>query len=184
MWSDSAATATPWPPAPGRVAAINSRPDSGCLPLSSTTRKAWPRSSASPHLLPRLLRIPAGLLPAQLRPWVTALRTSIEAERRPFPDIAPNTLGEIAEAVPAQEIIVFDYIDARGTSTQRRIEAHRHVHIDRRWYVFGWDLNREDWRVFRTDRVKNTRRAGRRYAPRTLLMGSALAYLRAGLGDR
>src|SRR5699024_429317 len=47
----------PWPPAPGRVAAINSRPDSGCLPLSSTTRKAWPRSSASPHLLPRLLRI-------------------------------------------------------------------------------------------------------------------------------
>lgn len=144
MWSDSAATATPWPPAPGRVAAINSRPDSGCLPLSSTTRKAWPRSSASPHLLPRLLRIPAGLLPARLRPWVTALRTSIEAERRPFPDIAPNTLGEIAEAVPAQEIIVFDYIDARGTSTQRRIEAHRQVHIDRRWYVFGWDLNRED----------------------------------------
>src|SRR5699024_3449091 len=86
-----------------------------------------------------------GLLPARLRPGVTALRTSIEAERRPFPDIAPKTLGEIAEAVAAQEIIVFDYIDARGTSTQRRIEAHRQVHIDRRWYVFGWDLNREDW---------------------------------------
>lgn len=124
-----------------------------------------------------------GLLPARLRSRATALRASIEAERRPFPDIAAETLGEIAEAAAAQEVIVFDYIDAGGASTQRRIEAHRQVHIDRRWYVFGWDLSREDWRVFRIDRVKNTRRTGSRYAPRVLPMDSALAYLRAGLGD-
>ncbi|RZU60945.1 helix-turn-helix transcriptional regulator [Zhihengliuella halotolerans] len=123
------------------------------------------------------------LLPRRLRTRVAALRASVEAERRPFPDIAAEALGEIAEAAAAEEIIVFDYIDAHGVSTQRRIEAHRQIHIDRRWYVFGWDLNREDWRVFRTDRVKNMRRTGRHYAPRSLPMDWALAYLRAGLGD-
>src|SRR5690606_14770000 len=39
-----------------------------------------------------------GLLPARLRMRATALRASIEAERRQFPDIAAETLGEIAEA--------------------------------------------------------------------------------------
>lgn len=125
-----------------------------------------------------------GLLPARLRARAAALRGSIEAERRTVPDIVAETLGEIAEAVAAHEIIVFDYVDAQGASTHRRIEAHRQVHIDRRWYVFGWDLGRQDWRVFRTDRVRNPRRTGSRHAPRALPSDSALAYLRSGLGDR
>ena len=124
------------------------------------------------------------LLPARLRSRGAALRTSIEAEHRPAPDVATDTLGELAEAVAAQEVVAFHYRDGRGADSKRKVEAHRHVHLDRRWYFFGWDLEREDWRVFRTDRITHTRRSGHRYAPRPLPSESAITYLRSGLGEQ
>lgn len=123
------------------------------------------------------------LLPARLRSRGAALRTSIEAEHRPTPDVAADTLGELAEAVQAQEIVAFHYRDRHGDDSRRKVEAHRQVHLDRRWYFFGWDLEREDWRVYRTDRITQPRRTGRRYSPRPLPSESAIAYLRSGRGE-
>ncbi|MBT2484702.1 MULTISPECIES: YafY family protein [unclassified Microbacterium] len=123
-----------------------------------------------------------GLLPTRLRSRATALRSSIEAERRQVPDIAADALGVLAEAIATEEIIVFDYTDAVGTDTRRRVEPHTQVLIDGRWYLFGWDLDRADWRVFRSDRITSPRRTGVGFTPRALPAGSAVAYLRSGLG--
>lgn len=125
-----------------------------------------------------------GVFPARLRHRAAALRASIEAEPRPAPDVPAANLGELAEAVAAQEVVAFDYHDARGLSSTRKVEAHRQVHLDRRWYFFGWDLERDDWRVFRTDRITNPRRTGRYYVPRALPDQSVIAYLRSGLGEQ
>lgn len=124
-----------------------------------------------------------GLLPARLRPRAAALRASIEAERREVPDVAADALGVLAEAIAAEEVVVFDYTDASGTDTRRRVEPHTQVLIDGHWYLFGWDLDRADWRVFRSDRIADSRRTGVGFTLRALPADSALAYLRSGLGE-
>ncbi|HIY64904.1 MAG TPA: WYL domain-containing protein [Candidatus Agrococcus pullicola] len=123
------------------------------------------------------------LLPARLRARAAALRASIESEGTPLPDLETDAIAVLAEAIASREIVTFSYIDAKGVSTDRRAEAHRHVHMDRRWYFFSWDLARDQWRVFRTDRISDVRRTGATYAPRALPLNSAIAYLRSGLGE-
>lgn len=124
-----------------------------------------------------------GLLPTRLRPRTASLRASIEAEDTPLPDIEANAFARLAEAIVNREIVTFSYIDAKGARTDRRAEAHRQVHMDRRWYFFSWDLTRDQWRVFRSDRISDVRRTGVRYDQRPLPLGSAIAYLRSGIGE-
>lgn len=121
------------------------------------------------------------ILPARLRPRAVALRASMEAERHPGPDIDADALGDLAEAAAASEIVTFAYVDIHGTASRRRGEAHRHVHLDAHWYLLSWDLDREDWRVFRTDRITDLTRTGRHHDPRPLPADTALTYLRSGL---
>lgn len=123
------------------------------------------------------------LLPARLRHRASTLRMSVEAEQRIAPSVHAAVLGNIGDAIAAQEVITFVYVDARENVSKRRVEPHRQVYIELRWYLLGWDLDREDWRIFRTDRISDLRGTGTRYAPRPLPADSAVAYLRSGLGE-
>ena len=124
-----------------------------------------------------------GFLPTRLRPRVVALRSSIEVEDRDVPDVPTGMLVELAEAVAADEVVRFHYRDVDGVSSRRIAEAHRQVHLDRHWYLFAWDLDRSDWRVFRTDRINDLRRSANHYMPRALPAESSVAYLRSGWGE-
>lgn len=123
------------------------------------------------------------LLPARLRRRALTLRMSVEAERRIAPSVHAVALGSIGDAVAAQEMVTFGYVDARENVSRRRVEPHRQVYIELRWYLLGWDLDREDWRIFRTDRISEFHSTGTRYEPRPLPADSAVAYLRSGLGE-
>ncbi|MFT3889860.1 MAG: YafY family protein [Arachnia sp.] len=123
------------------------------------------------------------LLPARLRPKAGALRAGLEAERRTSPDVDADAVGVLADAIAAQEVVAFDYIDAHGVPSRRRVEPHRQVYLDLRWYVLCWDLDRDDWRVFRTDRITNPQSTLTQYQPRPLPEDSAVAYLRSGLRE-
>ena len=48
----------------------------------------------------------------------------------------------------------------------RRAEPHRLVHTGRRWYLVARDLDRDDWRTFRVDRIGAPRLTGVRFVPR------------------
>jgi predicted DNA-binding transcriptional regulator YafY len=120
-------------------------------------------------------------LPSRLRPGVASLRSSLETSRQPAPLVTAAQLGLIAEAVSHRETLTFTYISSRGERTRRRVEPHRQVHHLLRWYLFAWDVDRADWRVFRVDRITEAVRTGARYAPRPLPAESALEYLRRGL---
>ena len=50
----------------------------------------------------------------------------------------------------------------------RRAEAHHLVTWGGRWYLVGYDLERDDWRTFRVDRMTPKTRTGPRFAPREL----------------
>ncbi|WP_306213836.1 helix-turn-helix transcriptional regulator [Actinoplanes sp. RD1] len=48
----------------------------------------------------------------------------------------------------------------------RRVEPHRLVASERRWYLFAYDLDRHDWRTFRADRMSEVTAGGRHFRPR------------------
>ncbi|GAA2922932.1 hypothetical protein GCM10020221_18790 [Streptomyces thioluteus] len=61
------------------------------------------------------------------------------------------------------------------------MEPHRHVHLHQRWYLLGWDIDKEDWRVFRLDRLSELRSQSRRFSLRPLPAGTGIDYLREGI---
>ncbi|WP_405057993.1 YafY family transcriptional regulator [Kribbella sp. NBC_01505] len=120
-------------------------------------------------------------LPARLRSRAVAVRASVETSHQEAPSVPAGQLGELAEAIGRQERISFAYRTARGPETTRRVEPYRQIHHLLRWYLLAWDLDRDDWRVFRVDRIDDLRRSTTRYTARPLPADSATDYLRAGL---
>ncbi len=53
-----------------------------------------------------------------------------------------------------------------NTQTRRDAEPHRLVHTGRLWYLIAFDLDRQDWRTFRVDRMHLRTPAGPRFTPR------------------
>ncbi|MBT2888393.1 WYL domain-containing protein, partial [Streptomyces sp. McG5] len=100
------------------------------------------------------------VMPARLRHRIDALQ--ITAVTRPGADLSPQADTEVlltlSTAIRARETLRFDYRvpdHAPGPSTPppRRAEPHHLVTWGSRWYLVAWDLDREDWRTFRVDRL-------------------------------
>ncbi|GAA1005077.1 transcriptional regulator [Streptomyces sp. F-3] len=121
------------------------------------------------------------LLPKRLRHRAAHLRASLETGTTPAPSTSTEVLTALAEAVQHRRVITFDYTGRDGTVTSRRVEPHRHVHHNLRWYLLAWDTGKDDWRVFRIDRIARLHTTTTTYAPRPLPAGTALDYLRQGL---
>jgi predicted DNA-binding transcriptional regulator YafY len=106
------------------------------------------------------------VLPSRLRRRVGALGSVTV----PYPGYGPavdaETLAVIATACRDCERLRFRYESHAGESSRRMVEPHRLVHTGRRWYLVAWDVNRDDWRTFRVDRIEPHPSADRRFAPR------------------
>jgi predicted DNA-binding transcriptional regulator YafY len=125
------------------------------------------------------------VLPARLRHRVSTL----QAATTPLvggdgASIAPETLTVMASAVAGRERLRFAYRAGDGTESRRLAEPYRLVSTGRRWYLVAYDLDREDWRTFRVDRVSEPFATGARFAPRELPTGSAAEYLRQSIWRR
>ena len=57
------------------------------------------------------------------------------------------------------------------------MEPYRLVNWGRRWYLMAYDVDRQDWRIFRVDRVKPRTPTGPRFAPRQPPEADAAAYV-------
>ncbi|KRD17419.1 MULTISPECIES: helix-turn-helix transcriptional regulator [unclassified Streptomyces] len=125
------------------------------------------------------------VLPARLRHRVSTL----QAATTPLTSgdgasIAPETLTVMASTVAGQERLRFAYRAKDGTESRRLTEPYRLVSTGRRWYLVAYDLDRQDWRTFRVDRVRDPFATGSRFAPRELPTGSAAEYLRRSIQRR
>ncbi|MCP2343759.1 helix-turn-helix transcriptional regulator [Actinomadura rupiterrae] len=115
------------------------------------------------------------VLPSRLRHRVSALGRAVDAPP-PDPDepsVDPGVLAVIAAAAAAGERLRFLFRDER-----RIVEPHRLVPVGRRWYLVAFDTVRDDWRVFRVDRVSEPSRTGQRYPDRAIPGGDAAAFVR------
>ncbi|MGW4532879.1 helix-turn-helix transcriptional regulator [Nocardia sp. NPDC004340] len=107
------------------------------------------------------------VLPSRLRHRLTALQDATVSVPSGGPRVDPDTLTTIAAAIRDQHRLRFDYRTHEGTETSyRTIEPHRLVHHGRRWYLTGWDVDREDWRTYRVDRLTPRIPTGPRFTPR------------------
>lgn len=105
------------------------------------------------------------VLPGRLRGQVEAIHEATVTLDSTGPIVDSRTLLTLARAVRETEQVVFDYVGPRGEG-ERRVEPYRLVSTGRRWYLMAFDLDRDDWRTFRLDRVHGIRARGWRFRPR------------------
>jgi predicted DNA-binding transcriptional regulator YafY len=123
----------------------------------------------------------AQVLPSALRDRVTALGEVTEGLGRPVPardeedpPVDAGTLMRLAMSCRRLERIRFGYRTGEGETSRRHVEPHRLVSLRRRWYLVGFDLDRDDWRTFRIDRIANPTSTGVRSTPRPVPDAAAL----------
>ncbi|MEU1120103.1 MULTISPECIES: YafY family protein [unclassified Streptomyces] len=119
------------------------------------------------------------VLPARLRHRVSALQiATTPLTSGDGASIAPETLTVMASAAAGHERLRFAYRSGDGTQSRRLTEPYRLVSTGRRWYLVAYDIDREDWRTFRVDRVSEPFATGARFAPRELPKGDAAEFIR------
>ncbi|WP_020667742.1 helix-turn-helix transcriptional regulator [Amycolatopsis nigrescens] len=109
------------------------------------------------------------VLPARLRSRVAALaEAAITLPLADGPTTDPDTLATLAVACVAREKTRFAHTKADGSTSRRLVEPHQLVAAGRRWYLIAHDLDRDDWRSFRLDRITGVHRTGLRFPGRDL----------------
>lgn len=122
------------------------------------------------------------ILPARLRPQLAAVSGAMSAD--PGDDVAdvdPDALTLLAACCREHEIVRFDYRDRAGRSSARRVAPHSLVTLRGRWYLVAHDCDREDWRIFRIDRISAPLRTYRAAAVRELPVDEPADFVRDAL---
>ena len=118
------------------------------------------------------------VLPSRLRYRVGALNSAtVPVFSTPGPMVEPSVLTVLAAASTNRERVRFAYRAADDAETKRHIEPHSLVPSGRRWYLVAFDLDRDDWRTFRVDRITEPLATGARATPRTLPASDAAEFL-------
>ncbi|WP_214324973.1 helix-turn-helix transcriptional regulator [Nonomuraea sediminis] len=123
------------------------------------------------------------VMPARLRHRIDALQvTAVRPATRPNPQADPQVLMAVGAAVRAREVLRFDYAQPEAGAADappRRAQPHHLVTWGGRWYLVAWDLDRDDWRTFRVDRITPRIPNGPRFTPRELPGGDVAAFVAA-----
>ncbi|MER7751060.1 YafY family protein [Kitasatospora sp. NPDC097643] len=136
---------------------------------------------ASVRALGKLLQV----LPGRLRHRVDTLNTAtLPLLTGDGPTVEPEDLTVLANAVTNRERLRFAYRAGDGAETRRHVEPERLVSTGRRWYLVGFDLDRDDWRLFRVDRLSGPLATGARFTPRPLPAENAAVFVASKLRRR
>jgi predicted DNA-binding transcriptional regulator YafY len=106
------------------------------------------------------------VMPPRLRSEVRAIQDSTATLIGAATEIDGEALLTLAKACRDLVRVKFGY-DARDkTASERTVEPVRLVATGRRWYLMAWDVDREDWRSFRLDRMRTVKASTWRFKPR------------------
>ncbi len=96
-------------------------------------------------------------LPGPLRERLRDLRSFVSHTGRTTATVPAELLTRIAAAIRARTRLRFGYPPTRSAQLleQRRVEPYRLVAAERGWYLSAFDLDRDDWRLFRLDRMSD-----------------------------
>lgn len=130
------------------------------------------QAEAADRAVAKLRRI----LPAPLRRRADEILAAIDTDTVTHPQPGPDTFRDLAAAISAQRRVVFSHAQ-NGRSTSRTVEPHRLVRIRQRWYLFAWDVERNDWRSFRLDRIESLQTTSAAFRLRPLPADEMADYL-------
>lgn len=120
------------------------------------------------------------VLPSRLRHRLVALQgvaISLPA-RGTRARVDGALLSLVTTACREEERLTFDYRDRNGAASRRKVEPYRLVHNHVRWYLLAFDEDRDDWRIFRLDRMGPVLPVrGTRFRPRPLPAGDVAEFV-------
>ncbi|MFJ8603841.1 helix-turn-helix transcriptional regulator [Streptomyces shenzhenensis] len=162
--------------------------DDQAVALAVALRTAATTGAGIEEAAARALQTVRQVMPARLRHRVDAVEvTAVErAGARPSPQVDPQVLVALSTAVRDREVLRFDYSPVSGPAASetghavpppRRAEPYHLVTWGGRWYLVAWDLDRDDWRTFRVDRLAPRTPTGPRFSPRALPGGDVAAFV-------
>jgi predicted DNA-binding transcriptional regulator YafY len=119
------------------------------------------------------------VLPSALRERVDTLgEVTIRLGRRSGPSDDQVTdigiLMALAQAARRMDRLRFDYRTGDDRTSRRHVEPHKLVSLRNRWYLVGFDLDRDDWRTYRVDRIGPPVATGFKSTPRDTPDAAAL----------
>ncbi|WP_344477070.1 YafY family protein [Nonomuraea monospora] len=122
------------------------------------------------------------VMPPRLRGEVRAVHGATETLLGPGVEIDAELLVTLARACRDAVRVRFLYTSARagagrggaerggagdgGAERERTVEPVRMVATSRRWYLMAYDVDRDDWRTFRLDRMRDVTATTWRFQPR------------------
>src|SRR3954464_6022871 len=106
------------------------------------------------------------VMPPRLRSEVRAIHEATQTLDYGQATVDGDTLLQLAKAVRDTVRVRFDYEARDGTPTSRTAEPVGLVATGRRWYLMAYDVERDDWRTFRLDRMSRVKATTWRFSTR------------------
>ncbi|MFC6715402.1 helix-turn-helix transcriptional regulator [Branchiibius cervicis] len=122
------------------------------------------------------------VLPSAARAQVAAVHEATTMLGAPQALVDPDLLMTISRAIRDHVQLRCDYQAKSGEQTQRRIEPYDLVVTGNRWYLVAFDLDRDDWRSFRLDRMSDVSSSTFSFRPRE--QPDPAAYIREATTQR
>jgi predicted DNA-binding transcriptional regulator YafY len=164
--------------------------DDQVVALAIALRSATVSGAGIDEAAVRALTTVRQVMPSRLRHRLDALEFTAVRDRpgdAATDPVSADVLLAISAACRAHEILRFDYARDPDAASEpqpapappRRVEPHHLVTSQGRWYLVAWDLGREEWRIFRADRMTPRTPTGPRFRPRVVPGGDAAAFVSA-----
>ncbi len=124
-----------------------------------------------------LRKLQGRLPPRQSHRLSHAVLAATRFARPPAPTIE---VAELRQATWDERTIEFAYTDAKGDETRRRVDPLSIVYMDRSNVLLSWCHLRQDFRVFRLDRIRDMSVTDQSFRPnRVPMLREVLARIRA-----
>ncbi|MER7127686.1 helix-turn-helix transcriptional regulator [Streptosporangium saharense] len=147
--------------------------DDQAVALAVALRLATTSGAGVEEAAARALHTVRQVMPVRLRHRIDGLQVTA-VERQGTPQVGGDVLVALGAAVHAREVLRFTY---GPQDAPRRVEPYHLVARGGRWYLVAWDLDRDDWRIFRADRISPRTPTGPRFPPRRLPGGDVAAFV-------
>lgn len=125
-------------------------------------------------VLAKLEQVLPSAVQARVRATQAAVATPWPLHSRELID--PEIFAVLALACRDSEVVRLSYRTPDDRLTPRRVEPSALVPVGPRWYLLSWDLEREDWRTFRVDRIAASTRT-HRVVPKRDVPGGASEFV-------
>ncbi|MBS9371589.1 helix-turn-helix transcriptional regulator [Rhodococcus sp. B50] len=106
------------------------------------------------------------VMPPRLREEVRAIYGATETVVGAGTEIDVDVLMALARACRDATRVRFRYTTRLDADDERTVEPVRMVAAGQRWYLMAWDVDRDDWRTFRLDRMREVTPTMWRFRPR------------------